>query len=150
MTDNDTTTTPPKVKDDWMIRDCLVYDEEYRDCTSIKARFNQLFIFGKTLDCSQWKQASLNCYKWVDNKDVKAANDLVESEKQRRKERLLANYRNDVWTKRTLPPENWNAPLPEYLQKEYENSYLDFKSKELRGEIPVTFDPHISSFCTIL
>ncbi|KAJ8966451.1 hypothetical protein NQ317_003197 [Molorchus minor] len=62
---------------------------------------------------------------------------------------MLAHYQNDIWEKRKSPPEDWNKPLPEYLQKEYENSYLNVKSKELRGEIPSSFDPTFK-FCTIL
>ncbi|XP_018561454.1 UPF0545 protein C22orf39 homolog [Anoplophora glabripennis] len=137
------------VKDDWMIRRCTVYDEEYSDCTSIRARFNQYFIYGKTLDCSQWKKDSLNCYKWTENYDIKAAEELIESEKQRRRERLLPHYQNDIWVKRKTPPENWDKPLPEFLQKGYENTYLNIKAKELRGDIPPSFDTNIK-FCTIL
>lgn len=55
------------------MRRCFMYDDEYSDCTSIKARLNQLFIFGKTLDCSQWKRDSVNCYKWTDEHDCDAA-----------------------------------------------------------------------------
>lgn len=76
-------------------------------------------------------------------------NELVESEKKRRKDRIISHYNNNVWTKRKEPPENWNAPLPEYLQKEYEGSYLYLKSKEMKGEIPPSFDPNVK-FCTIL
>ncbi|KAF7276135.1 synaptic plasticity regulator PANTS [Rhynchophorus ferrugineus] len=139
----------PTVKDEWMIRQCARYDEEYSECTSFKVRFHQLFIFGKTLDCSQWKKDSVNCYKWVDDKDVRAANELVASEVERRKQRLLPHYQNNVWTKRKEPPENWNCPLPDHLREEYEGSYLDIKSKEMKGEIPASFDPTLKH-CTIL
>ncbi|XP_023030129.1 synaptic plasticity regulator PANTS [Leptinotarsa decemlineata] len=138
-----------KVEDEWMIRRCAVYDDEYSDCTSFKARFNQYFIFGKTLDCTQWKKDSINCYKWKDNQDLKAANELIESEKNRRKERLLPHYMNDVWEKRKAPPEDWNKPLPEYLQKEYEYTYLNVKSKEMKGEIPPSFDMNVP-YCTVM
>lgn len=65
---------------------------------------------------------------------------MIESERKRRRERLLAHYNNDVWEKRKEPPKDWNKPLPEELQKDYENSYLNIKSKELKGEIPKSFD----------
>ncbi|KAJ8940631.1 hypothetical protein NQ318_020688 [Aromia moschata] len=139
----------PNIKDGWMIRRCTVYDDEYSECTSIKGRFNQYFIFGKSLDCSQWKKDSLNCYKWVEENDVNAGKELVASEKARREQRLLPHYKNDVWEKRESPPEDWNKPLPEHMLKEYENTYLNIKSKELRGEIPPSFDPSIKN-CTIL
>nr|CAH7733341.1 unnamed protein product [Callosobruchus chinensis] len=88
-----------KIKDQWMIRPCRVYDAEYSDCTSFAARFNQYFIYGKTLDCSQWKKDSINCHKWNDDRDVAAANELIHSEKLRRRARLLPHVQNDVWEK---------------------------------------------------
>ncbi|KAJ8955510.1 hypothetical protein NQ317_006106 [Molorchus minor] len=42
-------------------------------------------------------------------------------------------------------PEDWNKPLPEYLQKEYENSYLNVKSKELR--VSICHDGPVQWFC---
>lgn len=53
-----------------------MYREEYSDCTSLKARFHQYFIYGETVDCSQWKRDYNNCEKWKDNKDIKAAVDI--------------------------------------------------------------------------
>jgi len=50
----------------------MVYKDEYDDCTSIKARFHQYFIFGETLDCSQWKTDYHNCYQWQKNKSEEA------------------------------------------------------------------------------
>lgn len=48
--------------------------------------------------------------------------------------RLKGHYNNNVWEKRTEPPSDWNKPLPDYLQSQYERTYLNIKSKELRGE----------------
>ncbi|XP_030764195.1 UPF0545 protein C22orf39 homolog [Sitophilus oryzae] len=138
-----------KIKDEWMIRDCSIYDEEYSDCTSIKARFNQLFIFGKVQDCIQWKKDSDNCYKFCNDNDLTAAAQLIQSEKNRRKERLLSHLKNNVWTKRDGPPKNWDSPLPKRLQEQYEGSYLALKSKEMKGEIEPAYDPFFRS-CTIL
>ncbi|XP_060528795.1 UPF0545 protein C22orf39 homolog [Cylas formicarius] len=137
------------IEDEWLIRNCQVYDEEYSDCTSIKARFHQYFIFGHMINCSQWKRDSINCYKWTEKKDVNAGKELIESEKEKRKDRLLNHVRNNIWKRRKEPPENWNCPLPEYLQKEYENSYLNVKSKEIKGELPPSMDLNTGS-CTIL
>lgn len=65
--------------------------------------------------------------------------------------RLKPHYSNDVWTRRKSPPENWNSPLPEHIQKEYEASYLNVKSKEMRGEISPQIDPPFpSSFCILM
>ncbi|XP_044731674.1 UPF0545 protein C22orf39 homolog [Chrysoperla carnea] len=118
-------------EDEWMIRPCHVYKEEYSDCKSIKARFHQYFIFGDTIDCSQWKNDYNNCSDWVDRKDKKAAVKLIESESARRKARLDAHDNNTVWEKRKEPPSDWARPLPEWMEKEHSVSYLGIKSKEL-------------------
>lgn len=65
-----------------------MYDEEYDDCRSIKARFHQYFIFGKELDCEQWKTDYNNCIKYTKNNDLQAAQELIDSETNRRRERL--------------------------------------------------------------
>lgn len=72
---------------------------------------------------------------------------MVQSEKNRMNTRLTANNNNDVWKKRNKPPEDWNKPLPEHLLKDYENSYLNIKAKEMKGEIPPTID---STLCSIM
>lgn len=50
----------------------MIYKAEYDDCTSIRARFNQYFIFGEMLDCNQWKIDYSNCYDWQEKKSKKA------------------------------------------------------------------------------
>jgi len=50
----------------------MVYKDEYDDCTSIKARFHQYFIFGETLDCNQWNVDYHNCYQWQKHKSEEA------------------------------------------------------------------------------
>ncbi|XP_008195989.2 synaptic plasticity regulator PANTS [Tribolium castaneum] len=138
----------PKIADEWLIRPCPVYEEEYKECSSLRGRFHQYFIFGETLDCISWKRDYDNCCRWRENKDVKSAKEIIENEKRRRKDRLVPHFSNDVWPRRTSPPDNWNSPLPEHIQKEYETSYLNIKSKELKGEIPPQVD--ISSYCTLM
>ncbi|KAK5645522.1 hypothetical protein RI129_006822 [Pyrocoelia pectoralis] len=139
-----------KVKDEWMIRPCTAYLEDYKDCRSISARFHQYFIYGKTLDCSQWRRDYDNCKKWEDNKDTKAANSVIKSDTERRMQRLRNHYANNVWTKRNSPPKDWNNPLPEYLQKEYENTYLNLKSKEMKGESVDNILLYKESLCSIM
>lgn len=109
-----------------------MYKEEYEDCTSLKARFHQYFIHGKSTDCTQWKRDYDNCVKYEENKDQKAGAQLIKSEEIRRQIRLQAHYGNDVWNKRSAPPKDWAKPLPEWLQKSYENTYLEIKSNEMK------------------
>ena len=49
---------------------------------------------------------------------------LIEAEEKRIAERLQGHFANDVWEKRTEPPEDWNKPLPPELAKLSENSLL--------------------------
>lgn len=154
------------------IRPCDDYEDEYNECKTIKARFHQLFIFGESLDCNQWKRDSDNCNKWKESKDLKAAvstairsilfwslakcdfqKELIASEKQRRLERLKGHYQNTVWNKRKGPPEDWNKPLPEEMQKEYESTFLHIKSKEMNNNFAndnTTSFMDQSSFCSIM
>ena len=56
--------------------------------------------------------------------DEEAAQRLIDFEEKRIAARLQAHFNNDVWEKRTEPPEDWNKPLPEALAKLAENSLL--------------------------
>lgn len=47
-------------------------------------------------------------------------------------ERFRAHYRNDIWKKRDSPPTDWDKPLPDWMQKRNENSFLAQKAKELK------------------
>ncbi|CAK9820441.1 UPF0545 protein C22orf39 homolog [Anthophora plagiata] len=127
-------TSQEEYDDEWMIRPCLIYKEEYRDCKSIRARFHQYFVFGKTIDCNQWKTDYNNCQQWNNKKSKEAYDKLIESEKKRRLERLKGHYGNNVWQKRDKPPENWNAPLPEWIETRRKDSYLYCLSEKLKKE----------------
>jgi hypothetical protein len=113
--------------------------EEFRDCRSIKGRFQQYFVHGDSLDCASWEHDFEDCLKYEDKNDLKAAKRVIDNETLRRKERLKNHYSNNVWKKRDAPPEDWAKPLPEHLTKGYENSFLDLKSKELKGELHYLF-----------
>lgn len=77
------------------VRPCMIYKDEYDDCTSVKARFHQYFIFGETLDCSQWKTDYRNCYQWQKHKSEEAY--------VRRLPRAFRRWR--VWMYRKVIPE---------------------------------------------
>lgn len=132
------------------IRPCDTYYDEYKDCKSIKSRFQQYFVDGKSSDCTPWKRDYDNCCKFEETKNLKAARALIESEKQRRMERFKGHYGNDVWKKREKAPENWNSTLPEAISKDYDISYLGQKAKEMRGEAVATIDIEGNNFCTIM
>ncbi|XP_037043917.1 UPF0545 protein C22orf39 homolog [Bradysia coprophila] len=118
----------------WTIRPCFLYKEEYNDCKSIKGRFHQYFIHGEAIDCLQWKRDYDNCSRYEEKKDLKAAQAVIHSEEDRRRTRLKAHFNNDIWPKRKAPPPNWERELPEWLQKRNENTLLDVKSRQEKGE----------------
>jgi len=134
----------------WAVRDCVDYKDEYKNCTSFKDRFQQYFVFGEFLDCDQWHSDYKSCCKLEEKDDWQAGVDLIVSEKQRRDQRFGAHFANKVWTKRDAPPANWNAPLPDWMAQRYKNSYLELKSRELRGETGTKPNEEKSSLCTIM
>lgn len=91
-------------------------------------------MYGENLNCVQWRDDYNNCQKWswFQNKD--AALELIKSEMKRHDERMKAHTDNTTWTKRDRPPDDWNAPLPDWMEKRNENSFLAFKAQELRKE----------------
>lgn len=111
--------------------------EEFRDCRSIKGRFQQYFVHGDSLDCASWEHDFEDCLRYTEKNDLKAAKKVIDNETARRKDRMKNHFGNNVWKKRANPPEDWAKPLPEHLTKQYENSFLDIKSKELGGKIQI-------------
>lgn len=91
-------------------------------------------MYGEYLNCDQWRDDYNNCQKWswFQNKD--AALEIIKSEMKRHGERMKAHTDNTTWTKRDKPPNDWNAPLPDWMEKRNENTFLAFKAKELREE----------------
>lgn len=53
---------------------------------------------------------------------------------KRADERMQAHNDNTVWTKRDKPPEDWNKPLPDFMVKRNEYSYLPLKVQELEEQ----------------
>ncbi|XP_037816307.1 UPF0545 protein C22orf39 homolog [Lucilia sericata] len=137
------------LKDEWAIRPCAVYKDEYDDCTSFKARFHQYFINGQNTDCTQWQTDYNNCVKYRDSNgnDVDAGVAVIKSEEERRLKRFHGHYANTVWEKRKSPPEDWSKPLPEWMEKKNENSYLQLKQLEMEGKVPAQDE---KSYCSIM
>ncbi|KAG7208981.1 hypothetical protein KM043_015149 [Ampulex compressa] len=111
-------------KDKWMIRPCEAYKDEFKDCKSWKARFNQYFIFGEFIDCTQWDVDYNNCLFWKKTECETVYNELIESENERRRKRITAHLKNNVWERREHPPEDWNKPLPEWMQEREKGTLL--------------------------
>ncbi|XP_022190703.1 UPF0545 protein C22orf39 homolog [Nilaparvata lugens] len=131
----------------FLVKNCSWYDEEYSDCKSVRGRFHQYFVHGDLLDCSPWKRDMANCERWTKNKDRDSLEELINSEMKRREERLKPFKENEVWENRTSPPENWNSPLPPWLEEEYKNSYLGLRADEFRDMVN---DKARKSFCSFM
>ncbi|XP_015110909.1 UPF0545 protein C22orf39 homolog isoform X2 [Diachasma alloeum] len=131
------------------LRPCDMYYSEYKVCDSLRGKFNQLFVEGQVLDCSQWKVDYENCTKWKKSDDEQAYEDLLTSEKARRRERLKPHYLNDVWTRREAPPADWNAPLPQWIVKRDGGTFLAGKQQEMNTTGDREMELYIPS-CTIL
>lgn len=119
-----------------------MYKEEYDDCNSVQGRFQQYFVHGDSADCPRWKRDYDNCVRFEQSPDnnLAAAQEIIDSESSRRAARWKGHYGNTVWEKRKSPPEDWAKPLPEWLQKRNENTYLDIKSKEMNSSGGNAFD----------
>ncbi|XP_054287312.1 UPF0545 protein C22orf39 homolog [Macrosteles quadrilineatus] len=109
-----------------------MYDDEYSDCTSIRGRFQQYFVFGKFENCDEWKHDYNNCLKWKREKDVDAAEKVIASEEARRQVRLDPHYKNPVWENRSQPPADWNKPLPAFLEEQQKDTFLYVKAIDMR------------------
>ncbi|XP_021957915.1 UPF0545 protein C22orf39 homolog [Folsomia candida] len=128
-------TEQDKPKHLWMVKPCEHYKDEYSDCRSFKARFHQYFVAGEMTDCSGWKSDLDNCYKWEGKQDLEAANNIIESEKGRVRQRLQGHYNNDIWQPRKVPlsEAEWKPPLPPSIEKGYEASFLQLKADGIKS-----------------
>ena len=55
---------------------------------------------------------------------------MIDSELDRRQERLSMAQKNDVWKYRSEPPEDWLKPLPNWFTEQNKYSYLSRKQKK--------------------
>lgn len=79
---------------------------------------------------------------------MKFAKAIVDSENERRDNRFKAHYANNIWHKRSGPPDDWAKPLPEWLQKKNENTYLALKAQEMKdGNVLL---PENRSLCVLM
>ncbi|KFM71920.1 hypothetical protein X975_00426, partial [Stegodyphus mimosarum] len=108
----------------WKVRPCEWYKEEFKDCRSIRARMHQYFVYGESIDCSQWKTDYQNCMLFRNKKDIKALQSVIDSEDERVRKRKEVIKENDVWTYRSEPPENWNSAMPDWMAENKKNSLL--------------------------
>ncbi|OQR74055.1 UPF0545 protein C22orf39-like [Tropilaelaps mercedesae] len=120
----------------WMVRPCEYYSDEFKDCTSLKARLHQRFIYGEFINCEQWRTDAENCMKWRNAKDVQALDTVTKSELKKKISRHLSTRATAaVWEFRDTPPsaEEWKPELPPHLKKRMENSTIGLVTEDGQG-----------------
>lgn len=96
------------------VRPCHIYKAEYKDCKSLRARFYQYYMHGKTqVDCGHWKEDYINCVRFEKDQSIEALNSILENERLRTQQRRNNANGNTVWEYRSAPPHDWSAPLME-------------------------------------
>jgi hypothetical protein len=125
-----TTEEQQEIANAWMCRPCEWYWDENRECRRIRARVHQYFVFGETLDCSQWKRDYHSCMAFRLSRDPEHLKAIIASEESRFQKRMESASKNDVWKYRTSPPADWNAPLPDFMDHRTRGSLLEFYSKQ--------------------
>lgn len=116
----------------------------------MKARFNQYFIYGDSIDCSSYQHDYKNCQKVEDTQDLQAAAAIIKNETKRRAQRMNDHYSNDTWAKRKTAPKDWSSELPEHLKTQYKNSYLEIKAVEYKNKKSLNPADEERTLCTIM
>lgn len=114
-----------------LIHACYIYEMEYDHCKQRQSRNHQKFVDGEKSDCTIFKQLFDECENFDSNGDVKSANFLINYEKSQRRDRQLALLRNNVWNLRSEPPADFNAELPDYLQKRLQGTLLEAEQRAI-------------------
>ncbi|RWS14887.1 hypothetical protein B4U79_09260 [Dinothrombium tinctorium] len=114
-----------KFLEEFKVRPCQWYYDEFRECSRYLSRFHQRFVFGKTLDCSGWKNDYEDCLAFRDNADFHSLKRVLDNESKRQQKRKDSLTANNVWKYRQTPPEDWNKPLPQWLIERTKGSYLE-------------------------
>lgn len=105
----------------WMIRPCEEYHEELSFCRSWRGRLYQRYMLGEKKDCQPLADALHHCMFWLQRKDTSELKKLIAFEEDQLIRRKLSSENNDVWQRRTSPPSDWNAPLPDWARERAES-----------------------------
>jgi len=114
-----------------LVHSCDIYEMEYDHCKRRRSRVHQKFVDGQKQDCNVFKQLFEECKNYDLNGDAKSGQFLVNYEKAQRRGRQMALLQNNVWDLRTEPPADFNAELPEYLQKRQKGTHLDAEQRAI-------------------
>eukprot|EP00095_Tigriopus_kingsejongensis_P011380 maker-scaffold68_size422247-snap-gene-0.10 protein:Tk11380 transcript:maker-scaffold68_size422247-snap-gene-0.10-mRNA-1 annotation:"upf0545 protein c22orf39 homolog" len=146
----------PDLPHSWLLRHCTSYKMEHQHCAKWSTRLHQRFILGEPSSCEDWQSNFMDCARWDQNQDLEAAARVIEREKSRIGGRMKDHFANDVWEKRTHPPEDWNKPLPPHLAEMAEGSWLQHCDRGTLNESAVESANSLANrisaslFCSIM
>lgn len=107
-----------------LVRPCERYEELYKSCKSIRGRLHQYYVYGELFDCSIHKSNYTSCMKYRETKKLDLLYPVIEWEQNLISTRLKAAEQNKVWEFRQSPPEDFNGPLPDFIEKRQSKSFF--------------------------
>lgn len=122
------------VKGGHLVRPCERYKEMYKDCSSIRARLQQYYVFGDLTDCSQHTNNYDNCKNYRKTKNAELLKPVIRWEDNLIQKRLGAALANPAWVMRDSPPEDFNSSLPEFIERSHKKSLFKKYENLLRTE----------------
>lgn len=108
----------------YLVRPCERYRELYSDCSSLRARVHQYYVFGDLTDCSQHSNNYDSCLNYRKTKDPQLLQPIIDWEKNLIQKRLDVAAANPCWDAREIPPSNFNGPLPSFVEERHKKSYF--------------------------
>lgn len=115
--ESEVTGSQVSVDDFFLVRPCERYQELLKSCKSLRGRLHQYYVYGELFDCGENKKNFEDCLFYRKTKDPSALKGIIEWEKAMIDKRMKATLCNPVWEPREKPPEDFQAPLPEFIQK---------------------------------
>ena len=110
--------------------ECDHYQYELARCGTIRTRITDYYSGSDTQqDCSKYEDLFASCLDWYRSGSQAAFKKLYDYESKLVEERKKASEANDVWEKRTAPPEDWNSPLPDWCVERLKDTVWYKQSK---------------------
>lgn len=111
------------------VRPCERYKELYKSCSGWEGRLRQYYIYGETLDCSEYINNYKICMQYRKTKDLKLLDPIIDWELNLVQLRLKTVEQNKAWEFRDTPPTDFNAPLPDHIaQRQKKSSFARVSS----------------------
>ena len=100
-----------------LVRPCERYLELFKTCKSIRGRLHQYYVYGELFDCQPHKSNYDACMNYRKSGELSILDPIIEWETNMINTRLKTVEQNKVWKMRDSPPEDFNAPLPNFISR---------------------------------